>query len=66
MSDRTVIARMDQYMNKSDSTRVEIEELESTLGTKSLGMRRIFAIFRSKGQSEHLAASKCDGMSVKG
>ena len=30
--DRTVIAIMEQYLNKSDSIKVEIEELESLLG----------------------------------
>ena len=30
--DRTVIARMEQYLNENDNARVEIEELESLLG----------------------------------
>ena len=34
---RTVIARMGQYPNKSDSMRVDIEELESLLGPGDLG-----------------------------
>ena len=32
---RAVIARMEQHLNKSDSMRVEIEELESLLGPET-------------------------------
>ena len=69
--DRTVIAKMEQYMNKSDSIKVEIEELESLLGPEDLEVNlrqilryasrkggRIFEIFSSKEQSEHLAATR--------
>ena len=70
--DRTVIARMEQHPNKSDSIKVEIEELESLLGPEDLEVDlrqilmyarrkkggRTFEIFSSKCQSEHLAASR--------
>ena len=52
----------EQYLNESDSIRVEIEELESLLRQNlryaSRKGGRIFEMFSSKGQSEHLAASR--------
>ena len=66
---KRVIARTEQYLSKSDSMRVEIEELESLLGPEDseedlsqilryasfLKRGRIFDIFRSQGR---LAASR--------
>ena len=70
-SDRTGIARMEQYLNRSDSMKVEIEELYSLLGPEDweVNLRqilrnankkggRIFDIFSSEGQSEHLVAKQ--------
>ena len=34
-----VIARMEQYLSKSDRMRVEIEELESLLGPEDLALK---------------------------
>ena len=70
--DRTVIARMEQYLDENDNMRVEIEELEFLLGPEDseVDLRqilryarrkkggRIFDIFSSKGQSEFLVASR--------
>ena len=70
--DRTVIARMEQDLNKNDSMRVAIKELESLLGPEDseVNLRqilkcarrkkggRIFDILSSKGQNEHLASSR--------
>ena len=64
--DRTVIAKMEQYLNDSDCIKLEIEELELPLGPEDseLNLRhilrnvsrrsgRIFKIFSSKEESEH-------------
>ena len=75
-----VIAKMEQYLNESDSANLEVEELELLFGpgeSAEVNLRhisrnasrrsgRLFAIFNSKEKSEHLVASKCDGMSVRG
>ena len=58
---------MEQYLNKSNSIKVEIGELESWLGPEDLEVNlrqilwcasrksgRVFDIFSSKAQSEHL------------
>ena len=70
--DRTLIARMEHYLNENDSMKVGIEELELLLGPeesevdlryilrharKNMG-RKIFEIFSSKGQSGFLVASR--------
>ena len=70
--DRTVIAKMEQYLNENDN-RIEIEKLESLLGPEGseVDLRQIlrcvrvgkncgtvFENFSSKGQSELLAASR--------
>ena len=59
--DGTVVAGMEQYLNKSDSMRVEIEELESLLGPEDseVNLRhasrkqggRILEKFTSKGHN---------------
>ena len=48
--DGTVIARTKQYLEESKSSKVEVEELESLLGTEhsDVDFRRIFG--RSKEQ----------------
>ena len=70
--DRTVIARVEQYLNENDNMRVEIEELESLLVSEDseVDLRqilryarrkkggRICDIFSSKRQSEVLVASR--------
>ena len=69
--ERTVIAKMEQYLNESDCMKLEIEELELLLGPEDseVNLRyilrnasrrggRIFEIFNSKEKSEHLVASK--------
>ena len=70
--DRTVISRMEQYLNENDSMKVGIEELELLLGPEDSKIdsrhilryagknkgRKIFEIFNSKGQSESLVASR--------
>ena len=69
--DETVFVRTEQHLNMSDSRKVEIAELGSLLGPEDLevDLRDILryasrksgrnsAIFRSRGQSEHLAASR--------
>ena len=69
--DRTVIAKLEKYLNESDCLKLEIEELELLLGPEDSevhlrhilrnGSRRggrIFEIFSSKEKSKHLVASK--------
>ena len=48
--DRTVIAKMEQYLGKSDSMNVEVEELESLLGPEDskVDYRRILKEARNK------------------
>ena len=73
--ERTVVARMEKYLNDSDCMKLEIEELELLLGPEDseFNLRyilthacrrgcRIFEIFSTKETSEHLVASKvrCD------
>ena len=66
--DRTVTARMEQYLNESDSLKEEVEELELLLGPEDSEVdlrhilrcatrrdRRMFDIF---SRSEQLAASR--------
>ena len=70
--DRTVIARMEQYLNENDSMQVEVEELQLLFGPEDSEVdlrqiftyprrnkgRRIFELFSSKGRSEFLIASR--------
>ena len=69
--ERTVIARMEKYLNESDCMNLEIEELELLLGPEESegNLRyiltnasrrgiRIFEIFSTEEKSEHLGASK--------
>ena len=69
--DRTVIAKLEKYLNESDCLKLEIEELELLLGPEDSevhlrhilrnGSRRggrIFEIFSSKEKSKHSVASK--------
>ena len=70
--DRTVIARMEQYLNKNDNMKVEIEELEFLLGPEDPEVHlrhilryarkkkggRIFEVFSSKWLSEFLIVSR--------
>ena len=74
--DRVVVVRMEQYLDRSESLKVEVEELELLLGPEDSEVdlmyilmnarrkkgRRIFEIFSSKGRS----AAERDGTSVKG
>ena len=48
--DRTVIARMEQYLNENDNIRVEIEELEFLLGPEDseVDLRQILRYARRK------------------
>ena len=48
--DRTVIARMEQYLNENDNMRVEIEELEFLLGPEDseVDLRQILRYARRK------------------
>ena len=48
--DRTVIARMEQYLNENDNMRVEIEELEFLLGPEDseVDLRQILRNARRK------------------
>ena len=50
VADRTVIARTKQYLEKSDSMKVEVEELESLLGPEDseVDFRRILEEARDK------------------
>ena len=76
---RTVIARMEQYLNKSDSTKVEIEELEFLLGREDseVNMGQILSIRaeRAAGSLKSSArkvrvstwlSTECEGMIFKG
>ena len=70
--ERTVIARMEQNVNESDSMKVEVEELEVLLGPEDSEVdlrhilmyarkkqdRKIFEIFSSEGPSEFLVVSR--------
>ena len=69
--ERTVIARMEKYLNESDCMNLAIEELELLLGPEDseVNLRyiltnasrrgiRIFEIFSTEEKSEHLVASK--------
>ena len=69
--ERTVIARIEKYLNESDCMNLEIEELELLLGPEDseVNLRyiltnasrrgiRIFEIFSTEDKSEHLGASK--------
>ena len=68
--DRTVIAKMEKYLNESDCLKLEIDQLELLLGPQDSednlshilrnARRRggIFEIFNSKEKSEHLVASE--------
>ena len=69
---RVVTSRMEQYLDRSESMKVEIEELELLLGPEDSEIdlryiltnarknkgRRIFAIFSSQGPSEFLVVSR--------
>ena len=69
--DRTVIAKMEKYLNESDCIKLAIEKLELLLGsedsevnlrlilrTASRRGSRTFEIFSSKEKSQHSVASK--------
>ena len=67
--DREVVARTEQHLNKSESIKVDIEELESLLGPEDLGVNlrqilwsrkggRILEIFNSNGHSEHFGCQQ--------
>ena len=69
--DRTVIAKMEKYLNKSGCMKLGMEELELLLGREDseVNLRhvledasrwcgRIFEIFNSKEKSEHSVARK--------
>ena len=62
--ERMVIARMENYLNKEDCLKLEIEEvnLRFLLMNASRRGSRIFEIFSTEEKSEHLVASKvrCD------
>ena len=52
--DRTVFARMEQYSGKSDSMKVEVEELKSLLGPEDseVDFRRILGSEEQKGSRD--------------
>ena len=69
--ERTVLRKMEQYLNESDCMKLEIEELEVPLGPEDseVNLRyilrnanrrggRTLEIFNSTEESEHLVASK--------
>ena len=70
--DRVVIARMEQYLDRSESMKLEIEELELVIGPEDSEVafghflmyarkkkgRKIFETFSSKGPSEFLVVSR--------
>ena len=69
--ERTVVARMENYLNKKDCLKLDIEELELLMGPEdsevnvryvlmnaSRSSSRIFEIFSTKEKSEHSGASE--------
>ena len=60
--DRSVIARMEQYLNQSDSMRVEIEELESLLGPEDseVDFSQILRYARTKKGWQDLRTSQLE------
>ena len=57
--DRTVIARMEQYLEKSDSMKAQVEELESLLGPEDsdVDFRRILEEARNRRVARSLKPS---------
>ena len=64
--DRTVIARMEQYLTENDSIKVEIEELELLLGPEDseVNLRHILRYARKKGATSSKSFARKDRVST--